>query len=187
MISIRKATESDVEFMIECINKDYQINDYQMDFDDWISDVFPGGRDLRTVQTYVNPKLPQDLYIVNTGYKDVGFFSQDVDETNSAIGGIAFMHRHACKMAILKILKAIAIRGVLISDNYKFFEYNTWNKLIVATVQSVIPGLKEFKITDGYRIVVGETNYTKEKVDSVKDKYNITDLTKDFTFCFDDK
>ena len=42
MISIRKATESDVEFMIECINKDYQINDYQMDFDDWITDVFPG-------------------------------------------------------------------------------------------------------------------------------------------------
>ena len=47
MISIRKATESDVEFMIECINKDYQINDYQMDFDDWITDVFPGKRDLK--------------------------------------------------------------------------------------------------------------------------------------------
>lgn len=187
MISIRKATESDVEFMIECINKDYQINDYQMDFDDWITDVFPGKRDLRTVQIYVNPKLPQDLYIVNTGYKDVGFFSQDVDETNSAIGGIAFMHRHACKMAILKIIKAIAIRGTLISNNYRFFEYNTWNKLIVTVVQSVIPELKEFKITDEYRIVVGETNYTKEKIDAVINKYNITDLTKDFTFCFDDK
>ena len=173
MISIRKATESDVEFMIECINKDYQINDYQMDFDDWIADVFPGGRDLKTVQTYVNPKLPQDLYIVNTGYKDVGFFSQDVDETNSTIGGIAFMHRHACKMAILKIIKAIAIRGTLISDNYRYFEYNTWNKLIVTVVQSVIPSLKEFKITDGYRIVVGETNYSKEKVDE------LTEILKD--------
>ena len=97
------------------------------------------------------------------------------------------MHRHACKMAILKIIKAIAIRGTLISNNYRFFEYNTWNKLIVTVVQSVIPELKEFKITDEYRIVVGETNYTKEKIDAVINKYNITDLTKDFTFCFDDR
>ena len=39
MVIVRKATEHDLKFMIECANKDWSINDYSGEFDLWLETI----------------------------------------------------------------------------------------------------------------------------------------------------
>lgn len=191
MVLVRKATEADFEWLVECSNKDWVINDYSGTFEDWLKDFGIREEELHKCynfdwfKRYIYPKAPQDLYVVNNGQKDVGFFCQDLDRTNSIIGGTVFLHPRSCKMSILKAIKAICIRACLIQDEFDACEVNTWTPLIVSTAQSVVPCLKESMIAEEYRILYGETRDFPTKEDVIK-KYNVTDIDKDNCFVFDE-
>nr|DAD57754.1 MAG TPA: hypothetical protein [Bacteriophage sp.] len=191
MVLVRKATEADFEWLVECSNKDWVINDYSGTFKDWLKSFGIPDEELHKCynfdwfKRYIYPKAPQDLYIVNNGQKDVGFFCQDLDQTNSIIGGTVFLHPRSCKMSILKAIKAICIRACLIQDEFDACEVNTWTPLIVSTAQSVVPCLKESMIAEEYRILYGETRNFPSREDIIK-KYNITDIDKDNCFVFDE-
>ena len=191
MVLVRKATEADFEWLVECSNKDWVINDYSGTFKDWLKEFGIREEELHKCynfdwfKRYIYPKAPQDLYVVNNGQKDVGFFCQDLDRTNSIIGGTVFLHPRSCKMSILKAIKAICIRACLIQDEFDACEVNTWTPLIVSTAQSVVPCLKESMIAEEYRILYGETRDFPTKEDVIK-KYNITDIDKDNCFVFDE-
>lgn len=191
MVLVRKATEADFEWLVECSNKDWVINDYSGTFEDWLKEFGIREEELHKCynfdwfKRYIYPKAPQDLYVVNNGQKDVGFFCQDLDRTNSIIGGTVFLHPRSCKMSILKAIKAICIRACLIQDEFDACEVNTWTPLIVSTAQSVVPCLKESMIAEEYRILYGETRYFPTKEDVIK-KYNVTDIDKDNCFVFDE-
>lgn len=191
MVLVRKATEADFEWLVECSNKDWVINDYSGTFKDWLKSFGVADEELDKCynfdwfKKYIYPKAPQDLYIVNNGQKDVGFFCQDLDQTNSIIGGTVFLHPRSCKMSILKAIKAICIRACLIQDEFDACEVNTWTPLIVSTAQSVVPCLKESMIAEEYRILYGEARNFPIKEDIIK-KYNVTDIDKDNCFVFDE-
>lgn len=191
MVLVRKATEADFEWLVECSNKDWIINDYSGTFKDWLNDFGIREEELHKCynfdwfKRYIYPKAPQDLYVVNNGQKDVGFFCQDLDRTNSIIGGTVFLHPRSCKMSILKAIKAICIRACLIQDEFDACEVNTWTPLIVSTAQSVVPCLKESMIAEEYRILYGEIRDFPTKEDVIK-KYNVTDIDKDNCFVFDE-
>lgn len=191
MVLVRKATEADFEWLVECSNKDWVINDYSGTFEDWLKEFGIREEELHKCynfdwfKRYIYPKAPQDLYVVNNGQKDVGFFCQDLDRTNSIIGGTVFLHPRSCKMSILKAIKAICIRACLIQDEFDACEVNTWTPLIVSTAQSVVPCLKESMIAEEYRILYGETRDFPTKEDIIK-KYNVTDIDKDNCFVFDE-
>lgn len=191
MVLVRKATEADFEWLVECSNKDWVINDYSGTFEDWLKEFGIREEELHKCynfdwfKRYIYPKAPQDLYVVNNGQKDVGFFCQDLDRTNSIIGGTVFLHPRSCKMSILKAIKAICIRACLIQDEFDACEVNTWTPLIVSTAQSVVPCLKESMIAEEYRILYGETRDFPTKEDVIK-KYNVTDIDKDNCFVFDE-
>lgn len=191
MVLVRKAIEADFEWLVECSNKDWVINDYSGTFKDWLKEFGIREEELHKCynfdwfKRYIYPKAPQDLYVVNNGQKDVGFFCQDLDRTNSIIGGTVFLHPRSCKMSILKAIKAICIRACLIQDEFDTCEVNTWTPLIVSTAQSVVPCLKESMIAEEYRILYGETRNFPTKEDVIK-KYNITDIDKDNCFVFDE-
>ena len=191
MVLVRKATEADFEWLVECSNKDWVINDYSGTFKDWLKEFGILEEELHKCynfdwfKRYIYPKAPQDLYVVNNGQKDVGFFCQDLDRTNSIIGGTVFLHPRSCKMSILKAIKAICIRACLIQDEFDACEVNTWTPLIVSTAQSVVPCLKESMIAEEYRILYGETRDFPTKEDVIK-KYNVTDIDKDNCFVFDE-
>lgn len=191
MVLVRKATEADFEWLVECSNKDWVINDYSGTFKDWLKEFGVREEELHKCynfdwfKRYIYPKAPQDLYVVNNGQKDVGFFCQDLDRTNSIIGGTVFLHPRSCKMSILKAIKAICIRACLIQDEFDACEVNTWTPLIVSTAQSVVPCLKESMIAEEYRILYGETRDFPTKEDVIK-KYNVTDIDKDNCFVFDE-
>jgi hypothetical protein len=191
MVLVRKATEADFEWLVECSNKDWVINDYSGTFEDWLKEFGIREEELHKCynfdwfKRYIYPKAPQDLYVVNNGQKDVGFFCQDLDRTNSIIGGTIFLHPRSCKMSILKAIKAICIRACLIQDEFDACEVNTWTPLIVSTAQSVVPCLKESMIAEEYRILYGETRDFPTKEDVIK-KYNVTDIDKDNCFVFDE-
>lgn len=191
MVLVRKATEADFEWLVECSNKDWVINDYSGTFKDWLKEFGIREEELHKCynfdwfKRYIYPKAPQDLYVVNNGQKDVGFFCQDLDRTNSIIGGTVFLHPRSCKMSILKAIKAICIRACLIQDEFDACEVNTWTPLIVSTAQSVVPCLKESMIAEEYRILYGETRDFPTKEDVIK-KYNVTDIDKDNCFVFDE-
>lgn len=191
MVLVRKATEADFEWLVECSNKDWVINDYSGTFEDWLKEFGIREEELHKCynfdwfKRYIYPKAPQDLYVVNNGQKDVGFFCQDLDRTNSIIGGTVFLHPRSCKMSILKAIKAICIRACLIQDEFDACEVNTWTPLIVSTSQSVVPCLKESMIAEEYRILYGETRDFPTKEDVIK-KYNVTDIDKDNCFVFDE-
>lgn len=191
MVLVRKATEADFEWLVECSNKDWVINDYSGTFEDWLKEFGVREEELHKCynfdwfKKYIYPKAPQDLYVVNNGQKDIGFFCQDLDQTNSIIGGTVFLHPRSCKMSILKAIKAICIRACLIQDKFDVCEVNTWTPLIVSTAQSVVPCLKESMIAEEYRILYGETRDFPTKEDVIK-KYNVTDIDKDNCFVFDE-
>lgn len=191
MVLVRKATEADFEWLVECSNKDWVINDYSGTFKDWLKEFGIREEELHKCynfdwfKRYIYPKAPQDLYVVNNGQKDVGFFCQDLDRTNSIIGGTVFLHPRSCKMSILKAIKAICIRACLIQNEFDACEVNTWTPLIVSTAQSVVPCLKESMIAEEYRILYGETRDFPTKEDIIK-KYNVTDIDKDNCFVFDE-
>lgn len=191
MVLVRKATEADFEWLVECSDKDWVINDYNGTFRDWLGDFgileeeIEKCYNFQWFKRYIYPKAPQDLYVVNNGQKDIGFFCQDLDTTNSIVGGTVFIHPRSCKMSILKAIKAICIRGCLIQHEFKACEINTWAPLIVATAKSVVPCLKESVIAEEYRILYGETKDFPSKEDIIK-KYNVTDIDKDNCFVFDE-
>lgn len=191
MVLVRKATEADFEWLVECSDKDWVINDYSGTFRDWLGDFgileeeIEKCYNFQWFKRYIYPKAPQDLYVVNNGQKDIGFFCQDLDTTNSIVGGTVFIHPRSCKMSILKAIKAICIRGCLIQNEFKAYEINTWAPLIVATAKSVIPCLKESVIAEEYRILYGETKDLPSKEDIIK-KYNVTDIDRDNCFVFDE-
>ena len=128
----------------------------------------------------------KQIFIVNNGQKDIGFFTQDEDENNSTFGGTAWVHPRSCKMSILKLVKAMTIRGVLIIDQYDKVELNTWHPLIVSTVKAIIPNFEEYKIYDTYRIMF----CTKDKFPETKeiiDRFNVTDIDSNYCFAFDER
>ena len=191
MILVRKATEADFEWLVECANKDWVINDYSDTFIGWLKSFGIADSNIEKCynfdwfKKYIYPKAPQDLFVVNNGQKDIGFFCQDFDSTNMIVGGTVFIHPRSCKMSILKAIKAICIRACLIQDKFDACEVNTWAPLIVSTAQSVVPCLKESVITDKYRILYGETKDFPSRKDVIY-KYNVTDIDTDNCFVFDE-
>ena len=157
MVTLRKATELDVQWLIASINHTYEINDNYFNFNEWWKNIFgkEDGFTLKHVQLYVNPKYPdQDLIIVNNGTKDVGFFSQDLDMQNMYLGATCYVHPKACKMTILKMVKACTIRGLYyLRDNlYEAVEFNTGNALVTSIVESITKLDKMVKFDEHYRV-----------------------------------
>lgn len=174
-ITIRKATEMDTKFILECIQRHHELNDHYLDPLEWSQIVF-GDKciSMHRLKVYLNPKWPeQDLIIVNNGNKDIGFFSQDIDMQNMILGGSNYTHPSACKMSILKVVKACVIRGALYGqkDLFDAFEFNTANALLTQVVQSIVPLDKTVKFDELYRVSYGkfsninkyieETEFTK--------------------------
>ena len=77
MILVRKATESDFEWLVECANKDWIINDYSDTFIGWLKSFGVADSDIERCynfdwfKKYIYPKAPQDLFVVNNGQKDI--------------------------------------------------------------------------------------------------------------------
>lgn len=196
MVLIRLATHHDLQFLIACVNKDWSINDKAEGFSDWMEDfkkILPADMEyddrnyFQFLLMYLLPNSSnKQIFIVNNGQKDIGFFTQDEDENNSTFGGTAWVHPRSCKMSILKLVKAMTIRGVLIIDQYDKVELNTWHPLIVSTVKAIIPKFEEYKIYDTYRIMF----CTKDKFPEAKeiiDRFNVTDIDSNYCFAFDER
>lgn len=190
MVLIRLATEDDEDFIIQCIDKDWKINDKYGSYSDWYSDFghgeILGYSNMDYIRLYLNPNEPQDIFIVNNGQKDIGFFTQDIDTTNSTMGGTGWVHPRSCKMSILKIIKAIMIRAHLIKDDYSYCEFNTWHPLIASTAKSIAPKLQNFNIRSDYRICYIPTSDMPD-IEEIKTKFNVTDIDKNSCFVFDDR
>lgn len=190
MILVRLATDNDIKFIEECIEKHWKINDKYGSMSDWYSDFghgkIEGYSDLDYIRLYLNPNEPQDIFIVNNGQKDIGFFTQDVDTTNQTLGGTTWVHPRACKMSILKMTKAIVIRANLIKDDYKYCEFNVWHPLLVSTIKSIIPKMQVFYIRDDYRICYIDIADGPD-VEEIKARFNVTDIDKNYCFVFDDR
>ena len=178
MLTLRIAQNQDVKFLVDCINKDYEINDHYMDVSWWTKAVLEKNDiTLDTIKKYLNPKFPdQELIIVNNNNKDVGFFSQDLDMCNMVLGATCFVHPRACKMSILKLVKACTVRGILygLENSFESVEFNTWAGLITHTVKAIIPSLKEYKIRDNYRIC-------ESSFDLIKSSINKSELIDGFS------
>jgi len=190
MVIVRKATEHDLKFMIECANKDWSINDYSGEFDLWLETIGLNPEDyinnFNMFKVYINPKYPQDLYIVNNGQKDVGFFCQDEDDKSSTLGGTVFIHPRACKMSILKAQKAVLLRGLIICNNYVNIEFNVWHPMLMSNAKAIIPELKEYKLYDMYRIMFCKTEDTKSK-DKTIERFKVSNFNVEDGFIFDER
>lgn len=190
MVIVRKATEHDLKFMIECSNKDWHINDYSGEFDLWLETIGLPVKDhidnFEMFKVYINPKYPQNLYIVNNGQKDVGFFCQDEDDKSSTVGGTVFIHPRACKMSILKAQKAVLLRGLIVSEDYTNIEFNVWHPMLMSNAKSVIPELKEYKLYDSYRIMFCKSEDTKSK-DKTIERFKVSNFNKEDGFTFDER
>lgn len=198
MVTLRKATDLDVNWLIAAINHTYEINDNYFNFNEWWKNIFGKEDDFRLkhVQLYVNPKYPdQDLIIVNNGTKDVGFFSQDLDMQNMYLGATCYVHPKACKMTILKMVKACTIRGLYyLRDNlYECVEFNTGNALVTSIVESIINVDKTAKFNENYRVSFITRDTIMKQFDSgleyyLKEKFNIEFYDKhNLLFSFKDK
>ena len=158
MITLRAATDLDVQFLIDCINKDHEINDNFYAPRQWAEKylgIESNKINLEVLKFYLNPKFPnQDLIIVNYANKDIGFFSQDLDYQNMILGATCFTHPRACKMSILKVVKACVIRGIMygLNNDYHAVEFNTAAGLISNLVAALIPIQKYVVLEDTYRI-----------------------------------
>lgn len=160
MITLRIAKEMDVKFLEECIERHHELNDHYLTPSEWSQIAF-GHEDvsLHTLKLYLNPRWPeQDLIIVNYANKDIGFFSQDIDMQNMILGASCYTHPRACKMSILKVVKACVIRGLLYGEKNQFeaFEFNTANGLITSIVEALVPLDKTVRFDEHYRV-----SYTK--------------------------
>lgn len=177
--SVRLATSTDVTFIAECIKRGHTVNDHYFNFDEWVNEVvglcsgFASSFD--AVKMYLNPKYPnQDILIVNNGSEDVGFFSQDLDYQNMFVGGAAYVHPRACKMAILKVIKAVAIRGYIYGckNDFEAIEFNIADPLVGMIVKSLIPHINEYRIRDDYRIFYGQLPPASDEAQSLADFYS---------------
>jgi len=154
MISIRKSTNSDIDFLDECIESGHERNDYPSQFNRCYT--LSDSANSRKLYDYLGD---ENLFIVNSNNKDIGFFTNDHDKLNSHMGATLWSHPNACNMAILKMVRAACIRGVLFSveNDIKYIEFNTWHPLIVRAARKMIPELVEYKFYDTYRILFSST------------------------------
>lgn len=171
---IRKAVEQDVQFLSECIKRGHVVNDHEYDFYEWkdlltdLGIVKPDVSDFNLIKVYLNPKNPrQDLFVVNNGTKDIGFFSQDIDEVNMFLGGSTYVHPASCKMSILKVLKACVIRGYLygVSENFTAVDFNIADPLVSSIARTILPPLKEYRLRDDYRVLFSDFSNIKDRID----------------------
>ena len=195
MISVRSASRFDNAFLIECIKKSFVINDFSIDFDEFLefassfSIIDPKNDDqiFGLIKLYLNSKNPnQGIYIVNRANMDVGFFTQDEDESNSTIGATCWVHPRACKMSILGIVQASLIRGALIYKDWNYVELNTWNPLIVSLCQKFMPNALVNKLREEYYTIYCElSDVSEEHTKKLLDMYEVRDIdTSDYTFVF---
>lgn len=190
MIIIREAIPSDIEFMISCIKHSHEINDKPDPYDS-INDGLHHIKEYREAEFYsIRQYLESNqVFIVHKGNRDIGFFTQDIDDLNSHIGATAWLHPHSCKMSIVPLIQACTLRGVMygFKHSYTYVELNTWHPLIVRTVLNICPELREYKLYDTYRIIFGKYYDMKSgKTFENMKKFKYYDMDEDkLTFGFD--
>ncbi len=181
MITIRKATPFDVAFMEDCIDQSYRINDYAMSLVDMVDAAHPAiyipksapRMDETEEQANLNRywlmmckyltkgyghsrlQIELDHFIVNRNGRDVGFFTNDYDPTNSTLGGTSWIHPSSCSMAMIAITQACVIRGNLYGSSIgvNHYEFDIAHPLMIRAAKKISPELVEHKIYADYRVI----------------------------------
>lgn len=179
MISLRLAMPADLDFLIECFNKSHEINDYAHPVSNIVG--------WNAFKAHLFGKLcEQDIIIVHRNNKDIGFFIQELDDVNMHLGGATFIHPHACKMSVITLGQAAAMRGIAygLANDFKYIEFNVWHPLLLQNVKRIMPNLKEFILHKEYIILFLDfASLDKEHYEKCVKAYGIRDW--DANFCFE--
>lgn len=139
-LSFKSVTLPEKEFLVDCFNNCYQINDFKQEVEDFNS-----------LCLYLDD---ESIYKVHKNGKNIGFFTLDLDHHSKAVGATVFIHPSVCSLAIITLLRTCVLTGMAYSvvHTSEFVEFDSWSQLLVREVKKLLPMLQIYTVRPQYII-----------------------------------
>jgi hypothetical protein len=141
MLTVRKyIPTNDYHFVCQSIDNDYLLNRREATLSGQSLDSYLG---------------TNQIFIVHRNNKDLGFFTTD---SSDWFGLTCWSHPRACKMSMVHLVRAAAIRCAWSIVNHNSdvilgIKVIVWHPLVSRTIRKVIPELREERLDDDYRLL----------------------------------